>query len=279
MPLPVRLDHRAIVSVNGADAETFLQGLLTQSALGMDPGDRRYGALLTPQGKVIADMLLEKTADGFLLDCDKATAPALVKRLALFRLRAAVSVAERTDLRVVAFDGAADPRSALAPRRLIAPDTPRDGGAVTHTGVAAYRDALVRAGLAEQGADFISEAVFPADINMDLIGGIDFRKGCFVGQEVVSRMKRRGTARRRTLGVSGPEGAHLALAPILAGDAEIGTLTSLTPSGERGLARVRIDRMAEAEAAGERFTVDGVAIAIDRPAWLAGEIAALGQSR
>jgi folate-binding protein YgfZ len=275
MPLPVRLDQRAVVSVNGADAETFLQGLLTQSALDMTAGDRRYGALLAPQGKVIADMILERTSDGFLLDCDRAAAAGLVKRLTLFKLRAAVSIAERADLCVVAFDGVADPRSLLAPTRLITTDAPNENIA----GMDAYREALVAAGLAEQGVDFAAEAVFPADINMDLIGGIDFRKGCFVGQEVVSRMKRRGTARRRTLGVSAPGGERLTLAPVLAGADEIGALTSLAPSGARGLARIRIDRMTEADAACAAFAIGGVAVAIDRPAWLAAEIAALHEAK
>ena len=113
---------------------------------------------------------------------------------------------------------------------------------------APYHAARIAAGLAEQGVDFGAEEVFPADINMDLMDGIDFRKGCFVGQEVASRMKRRGTARRRTLKVSFA-GTLTAPAPILAADFEIGLLTSF--SGGEGLARVRIDRLAEAKAAGD----------------------------
>ena len=274
MVSPVRLDHRAIILVNGAEAETFLQGLLTQDALGLAPGERRYGALLTAQGKIIADMIFERSAGGFLLDCDATIAPELLKRLRLFKLRAAVTIEAVEELHVTAFEGAADPRSRAAPNRRIGSSSPASGD------VGAYHAARIAAGLAEQGIDFQSNEVFPADIDMDLLNGVDFRKGCFVGQEVVSRMKRRGTARRRTLKVSLPEGAPEGPCPILArggvGDFEIGMLTST--AGGFGLARIRIDRMAEAEAAGQTFRAGGRPLRFDKPSWLADELLALGQT-
>jgi folate-binding protein YgfZ len=237
----------------------------------MAPAEMRYGALLTPQGKIIADMILVRTDEGFLVDCDAGVAPALLKRLNLFKLRAAVAIADRSDLGVIAFDGEADPRSPHAPRRRIGPR-----GAAAAGDLAPYHAARIAAGLPEQGADFGSEEVFPADVNMDLLGGVDFRKGCFVGQEVVSRMKRRGTARRRTLkaffaaDISAP-------AAVLAGGFEIGTLTSA--AGGAGLARVRIDRLAEARAKSEPVTAAGVSIAFDDPSWLAEELSALAEAK
>jgi folate-binding Fe-S cluster repair protein YgfZ len=175
MTPPVRLDARAIISVTGEDAETFLDGLITVSAKAMSGGARRHGALLTPQGKIIADMILERTGEGFLLDCAASSAAPLVKRLTMFRLRAKVEVAARDDLCVVAFEGSADPRSAQAPHRSIV------AGATAPAGdTAAYTHARILAGVAEQGADFGEGDVFPADINMDVTGGVDFRKGCFV---------------------------------------------------------------------------------------------------
>jgi folate-binding Fe-S cluster repair protein YgfZ len=110
---------------------------------------------------------------------------------------------------------------------------------------------------------------------MDLLGGVDFRKGCFVGQEVVSRMKRRGTARRRTLKVFAPSGAGPG--PVLAAGFEIGILTSF--SGGAGLARVRIDRLSEAQAKKESITVEGKPLTFDRPSWLAAELAALAEAK
>ena len=275
MVVPVRLAHRAVILVNGAEAESFLQGLLTQDALGLSLGDRRYGALLTPQGKIFADMIFERSADGFLLDCDAAIASALVKRLRLYRLRAAVAIDAAADLCVTAFEGAADPRSPTAPLRRIGVTAPASSD------LGDYHAGRILAGLAEQGIDFASDDLFPADIDMDLFNGVDFRKGCFVGQEVVSRMKRRGTARRRTLKAVLPDGAPVTPSPILAvgfGETlEIGILTST--AGGLGLARIRIDRMAQAEAAGQTFSAGALLLRFEKPPWLAEELSTLGQPK
>lgn len=269
MTNPVFLPHRSVISVSGADAETFLNGIVTASTLDIRAGEFRYGGLLTPQGKLIADMLLTRADDAILIDCAEAAAPAVIKRLTLMKLRAAVVIAPRPDLGVNAFTGSPDPRSPAAPHRAIGPRAE-----LGDTG--AYHAARIAAGLPEQGVDFASEEVFPADINMDLVGGVDFRKGCFIGQEVVSRMKRRGTARRRTLKVRIGPGVE-APAPVLANDFEIGMLTSF--SGGDALARVRIDRLAEARAKGETTTAGGAAIVFDDPPWLAGELAAMNEGK
>ena len=106
MPTPVFLSHRSIISVTGADAEPFLNNIVTVSTLGLAPGELRYGALLTPQGKVIADLLLTRESDAILIDCDAAAAPALSRRLTMMKLRAAVAIKERHDLGVTAFEAA-----------------------------------------------------------------------------------------------------------------------------------------------------------------------------
>jgi tRNA-modifying protein YgfZ len=265
------LSRRAIISVSGTDAEAFLNGLLTVSVSGIAPSEMRYGALLTPQGKIIADMLVAYEGEAFLLDCDGAIAANLLKRLNLFKLRAHVVIEERGDLGVVVFDGMVDPRAPLAPRRRIVPRA-----SAIEADAAQYHAARISAGIADQGVDFGPEEVFPADINMDLLGGVDFKKGCFVGQEVVSRMKRRGNARRRTLRATIAADTP-APSPILANGFEIGMLTSI--SGDQGLARVRIDRMAEAQAKGEAITTNGAPLVFDDPPWLAGELAALKEAK
>jgi tRNA-modifying protein YgfZ len=269
MHQPLFLAHRSIVSVTGADAEPFLNGIVTVSTLGLAEGEFRYGALLTPQGKIIADFLVTRLGEEILLDCASSVAPALVKRLPLMKLRAAVSVSERSELGVTVFAGAPDPRNAAAPPRAIGPrGEPADA--------APYHVARIAAGIPEQGLDFGAEEVFPADINMDLTSGVDFRKGCFVGQEVVSRMKRRATARRRTLRVEVAPGTPPG-APVLANGFEIGLLTSV--SGGAALARVRIDRLAEAQAGGEVITANVSPVVFDQPDWLAGELAALAAAK
>lgn len=269
MTSSVSLTHRSVISVSGTEAEAFLNAIVTASTLGLREREFRYGGLLTPQGKLIGDMLLTRSGDAILIDCAAIAAPAIIRRLTLMKLRAAVSIEERTDLGVSVFAGAPDPRSSLAPARLIGPRT--DGG-----DAALYHAARIAAGLAEQGFDFGLEDVFAADINMDLLGGIDFKKGCFVGQEVASRMKRRGTARRRTLKAHVLHGTPTP-SPVLANDFEIGLLTSI--SGGEGLVRVRIDRLAEAQASGAAITANGAPITFADPPWLAGELAALAEAK
>lgn len=268
MPNPIFLAHRSIISVTGADAEPFLNNILTASTLNVAEGELRYGALLTPQGKIIADLLFTRHGDAILIECGAQAAPAVSKRLTMMKLRAPVAIGQRSDLGVSVFEGMADPRDAAAPKRSFGP-----AGQAGDPG--GYHAARIAAGLAEQGADFASEEVFPADINMDLLGGVDFKKGCFVGQEVVSRMKRRGTARRRTLKVTVPVGS--VPSPILANGFEIGMLTSI--SGGAGLARVRIDRLAEAQVKNEAITVDGRPVTFDTPAWLAEDLAAMAGAK
>lgn len=269
MQQPLFLSSRTIISVSGAGADTFLNGIVTASTLGLTYNAFRYGALLTPQGKIIADMLLTRAGEDILIDCASVAAPALIRRLTLMKLRAPASIGVRADLGVSVFEGLPDPRDPRAPHRRIVPRR-------EVADPAPYHAARIAACLAEQGIDFGAEEVFPADINMDLMDGVDFRKGCFVGQEVASRMKRRGTARRRTLKVSFT-GVMAVPAPILAADFEIGLLTSF--SGGEGLARVRIDRLAEAKAAGDAITANGVSLTFDQPDWLAAELTALAEGK
>jgi tRNA-modifying protein YgfZ len=266
MPSPVRLAHRAVLQIAGPDAPDFLQNLVTAGVLDLGEGDRRYGALLSPQGKVLAEMFLEREGDAFLVDVAASARDDLLRRLTMFKLRARVRLEARPDLAVHAFAGAPDPRTPHAPPRRLASIDVAAGSDLD-----AYHAVRVSAGLAEQGSDFDAGEVFPADINMDLLGGVDFRKGCFVGQEVVSRMKRRGTARRRTLVFDAD--AREAGGTVMAGDDELGVATSA--AGGRVLARVRIDRLAAADDAGQQITLDGRPVRLERPDWLDGELARL----
>ena len=262
MQNPVRLSDRAVVSVEGSDAETFLQGLITNGVGKLASGEARYSALLAPQGKVIADFLIARSDDGFLLDVAKSAADDLIKRLNMFRLRAQVAIARRDDLCVIAFDGAPDPRDPRAPKRRIAPAAEATANEARRN----YDAARIACGLSEQGRDFAASEVFPADVNMDVLNGVDFKKGCFVGQEVVSRMKRRGTARRRTFVVRFEGAAPETPCAVMAGDVDLGPLTSALDGS--GLARLRADRLAAAQAAGTAIRADGVDLKVDWPDWL-----------
>jgi folate-binding protein YgfZ len=241
------------------------------------PGTAGYGGLLTPQGKILFDFIVHDAgADRFLLDVAREKAAELAKRLGFYKLRAAVAIADRSDeLRVIAaWDGvptlpegaivAADPRlAALGHRAIVASDTvPAAGG---HTSPSAYRAHRIRLGVPEGGADFAFGDAFPHDADMDQLGGVDFTKGCYTGQEVVARMEHRGTARRRVIAVAADTALPPAGTPVMAGDIEIGALGS--SEGSRGLASLRLDRAADATRAGRAITAGGVVLQLTIPAW------------
>lgn len=262
------LPHRAILSLTGPDTLALMERTVTHKVADWAEGELRYGALLTPQGKVIVDYLALRTGDGVLIDVHEDAADDLVKRLKLFRLRSAVEIT-RDDARAAATGeaGAEDPRSAALPRRGIVPASEVSGALDPRD----YEAARLAAGVAEWGADYRAAEVFPTDINMDVMGGVDYRKGCFVGQEVASRMKRKGLIRKRTVRIAGAglePGAE-----VRAGTALLGTVTSCL--GAQGLALLRTDRWAKAVSAGEAAAV-GDAPAELRPApWLEDEMKTL----
>ncbi len=245
------LPDRAVVSITGADARAFLQNLVTCDVDILTPGNAAFGALLTPQGKILADFFVVCAAEDFFwLDASASVATDLVKRLSLYKLRAKVAVAATTK-QVVAFWGLGaapegliafrDPRATEAGTRVILDTVDHTGDTI---GYEAHRIAL---GIPKGGVDFPWGDAFPHEVNMDLLAGVSFEKGCYVGQEVVSRMQHRGSNRRRVLratfeGIAPPIGTE-----IRAGDTLIGTLGS-TSDGQ-GLAAVRVDRLADATAA------------------------------
>ncbi len=265
---------RAVLSVIGEDATTFLQGLVTQE---VRSADAIFTALLTPQGKILFDFFLVPVDGGYLFDCDAAAAPALLKRLSMYKLRAKIVLAHEAGLAV--FAGAApgaraaygDPRLPLLPVRTMAtrlhPGEPRSGVTNDATEATGAYDALrLSLGVPEFGRDFVGEEVFLLDVNYDALGAVSYKKGCFVGQEVTSRMKRKGEVRKRTLVVRGP--ALGAGESVMAGDLSLGEVLSFR--GPAGLALIRVDRLAEARSAGVQPTVAGAAVTVEQPDYLGG---------
>ncbi|MBN9062781.1 MAG: folate-binding protein YgfZ [Rhizobiales bacterium] len=270
------LTDRSVIRVSGEDARNWLNNLVTCDVAGLKPGAGRWGALLTPQGKIIVDFLVTQAADdaeGFLLDAPRALAADLVKRLTLYRLRAKITIEDLADSRAViaawdeaeapagtAFD---DPRDAALGRRLIVPA----GGAAATADASAYHARRIALGVPEGGKDFIYGDTFPHEADMDQLGGVDFKKGCYVGQEVVSRMQHRGSGGRTRIvpvvyegGFSATEGVE-----IMAGEKIIGA-TGSNANG-RGLAKLRLDRVEDALAAGVAITAGGLALRLEKPAW------------
>jgi hypothetical protein len=283
------LPDRGIVRVAGADAEKFLNGIVTADLSALATQAAVHAALLTPQGKMLFEFFVTKAPDGaFLMETARDMAEGLVKRLKMFMLRAKVEAENASSAYEAAatWDGDAapkpkrivyaDPRLAAMGARVLAPVPPGFGAASGAEGNAewvpteAYHAHRIALGVPEAGRDFPLGDTFPHEADLDLLNGISFSKGCFVGQEVVSRMKHRGNVRKRVVPVEG--GAPLRSgAPITADGSEIGRIGSV--AGVRGLALIRLDRAAEASAKGQVILADGVAISLRQPDWATFELA------
>ena len=270
------LDDRGVVKVAGEEAASFLHGLVTNDVENMRAGQARYAALLSPQGKILFDFFIYRapaeTGATFLIDCPASATADLVKRLGFYRLRAKIAIADVSEeWRVAALlDGAPpsdrdgffyeDPRDARLGFRAIL----RRAEAANLTQAAAdYESHRISLAAPKGGVDFAYADAFPHDVNMDLLNGLDFKKGCYVGQEVVSRMRHRGGARKRIVRVRFAGPPPPAGEAVKAGEAMIGVLGS--SSGAVGLALIRLDRLAEAKAGGRALAAQGVEIAVEEP--------------
>ncbi|KQQ18024.1 folate-binding protein [Methylobacterium sp. Leaf123] len=269
MPIAL-LPDRAVVAVSGPDALPFLQGILTCNVETLPEGEARLGALLTPQGKIQFDFLVSRTGDGFRLDVAAERVADLVKRLGLYRLRAKVTVAADPTLGVAAaWDGAETAAETVRVRDGRLPALGErlyfsQGAFSADATEDAYHAHRIGIGVPEGGRDFAFSDAFPHEALMDQLGGVDFKKGCYVGQEVVSRMQHRGTARTRILPIVYRDGP--APAPgteVTAGARSLGVTGSA--AGDRGLATIRLDRLGDALAIGEPVRVGGTIAALAKP--------------
>jgi tRNA-modifying protein YgfZ len=276
------LPDRGVVKVGGEDARNFLNGLVTTDVTLVRPGLGRFGALLTPQGKITIDFIITETpaghGGGFLIDAPRALAKGLADKLGFYKLRAKVTVENLSDdLGVMAvWDGEpstkpdlifADPRHAALGWRVLVPEglaqkvADLAGAELVESG--AYDAHRIATGVPRGGLDFIYGDAFPHETNMDRLHGVDFDKGCYVGQEVVSRMQHRGTARTRTVRIALDGAAPEPGTAVVAGDKPVGTMGS--SAGDAGLALLRTDRAIDALDAGTPLTSGGLAIRIADP--------------
>ena len=263
-----RLD-RALIRVSGPDCVSFLNNLLTQNVERLDAP--RYAALLSPQGKVITDMYVWPVADGVVIDADATRGADLLRRLSMYKLRADVVVADASDALCALysdtpFEGAAaDPRlpNGTLGWRKLAPITETQ---ILADGAGVYDSRRLAMGVPDLARDAAPEEVFAGEALLEELRGVDFQKGCFVGQENVSRMKRRATTRRKFCPISFTGRPPSFGAAIKAGDAEIGTVR--TGAHGRAIALMRLDRAFELSANGARLTVEDREIRLDPPPWL-----------
>jgi len=257
------LPDRSLIAVGGPDWRSFLQGLATQDAETLAPGEARFAALLTPQGRLLYDLFLVGRGDGVWLDVEAAHREALLQRLTIYRLRAKVEIAADETTISALFGGSqaapgflADPRLAALGWRGYGAVAPQ--GALTADARAydAHRLALGIPGPADWGSD----KTYPIEANFDLLNGIDFKKGCFVGQETTSRMKRRGNIKTRMAPIAFEGPAPAPGAEVLAGELRAGEV--LSGRDGRAMASLRLDR-----ALGASLTVDGRPVTLERPSW------------
>lgn len=263
----IALPERSLISISGADAEGFLHNLITTDVEGLPAGEARPGALLTPQGKILFDFLIWRSGMAFILECDTLQADALIKRLTMYKLRAAVAIAIEGQGVTVSWGEDADLATGVvdSASSLGGVQVRRAPGLVGSGDLKLYDALRIEAGLAISGRDFALQDAFPHDILFDKDGGVSFKKGCYVGQEVVSRMQHRGTARRRVVHVHGDSALPPSGTELTAGAKPIGTLGTVVDKA--GLAIVRIDRAGEAIQQGVDILAGDIPVQLSLPAW------------
>jgi folate-binding protein YgfZ len=260
----VSLPDRAVLRVAGPDAEHFLQNIVTADLSDLPADVAKPSALLTPQGKILFDFLIARDGpDAFLIDVRGDVIDDFVRRLMMYRLRAKAEIAKQEQMLAAAeWDSESEPSASdssasqidssrvfrdlrFAPRAVFR----RYDGTASTSGDRRDWDRLrISAGVAESGSDYALSDAFPHDVLLDQNGGVGFRKGCYVGQEVVSRMQHRGTARRRVLIVRSETALPASGTEITANGRSIGSLGTVV--GSEGIAIVRIDRVKDATDAG-----------------------------
>jgi len=278
------LSDRGVVRVAGEDAARLLQGIITNDMDLLARQPAIHAALLTPQGKILFAFFVVATPDGsFLLETSADKTADLAKRISMYRLRAKATIEDASSaFRVLASWGDplhragetagsvafTDPRLPALGLRILA-------GARVATDIAAAANGLespaadyhahrIALGVPEGGKDYALGDSFPHEADLDLLHGVSFSKGCFVGQEVVSRMQNRANVRKRVVPIQG-DAPLTPGADISAGSAVIGAVGSV--AGAQALAMLRLDRAAEAKSKGEPLTAAGIPITLRQPAW------------
>ena len=267
------LSDRSVLAVTGGGARKFLQDLVTNDLETLGPGEMAYAALLTPQGKILHDFFVAVAdEERFLVDCAGDRTEELLRRLTLYRLRAKLDIG-LTPLRVCAIwpetapsvVGAIlvrDPRHAGLGFRMLGDGAMLPG---PNANTDEYRLHCLRLGI-PASSDLPADQVFALDAGFEELGGVSFKKGCFVGQEVTARMKHRASARRRPFIAEISPPLPPPGTPLVALGREVGSLA--TGTGALALAYIRLDRLAAVADGSEPILADGKSVRLSRPDWL-----------
>lgn len=260
-PLETRLPSRGVIETAGDDRRSFLQGLITNDVMALTPGNVMYAALLTPQGKYLFDFLVVDDGERLLLDVEAARRDDLLRRLMLYKLRAKVTITDRTDALAVVLSptGIADPRHPGLGRRAILPLPEAEKLPADESAYQAHRLSL---GIPEGSDDFPVDKLLILEGNLDYLNGVSFKKGCYVGQELTARMKHRGKVRKRLLPVRVAGDLPPAGTPITDDDREVGELRG--GQGSRAIAYLRLDDLD----LGKSYRCGNALVTPERPEWL-----------
>ena len=288
-----KLEHRGAIAVTGPDAVKFLQGLVTNDVecLVIRPEGLAFEAvaahagLLSPQGKILFDFFCVRTLDGFLLDVARTKVSELVKRLSMYKLRAAVEIKDVSDAYnvlalwgpnasslgpitgTIAFDDSRHPD--LGKRILAAARFATDIASATNgvkVPVADYHAQRIALGVPEGGLDYDFGDAYPHEADFDLLKGVSFIKGCYVGQEIVARMQHKTVIRKRVVPVTGAGDLPSDRPEITANGVAIGKLGSV--AGHAGLAMLRLDRAAEFTDKGVALMAGSISVTLAPTPWL-----------
>ncbi|MCB1519630.1 MAG: folate-binding protein YgfZ [Hyphomicrobiaceae bacterium] len=279
---------RGVIRVNGPDARKLLQGIATNDMNKLDGQAAVHSGILSPQGKILFDFFVVATHDGVLLETGKAAVAPLRQRLEMYRLRSKAEISDASADFTVTVSWSepvqpgggkidhsedtfafADPRHpALGERHLasLTSNWHKDLAGTEAATLVDYDAMRIAVGVPEAGSDFELGDTFPHEALYDQTGSVSFTKGCYVGQEIVSRVQHRGTARKRVVPVVGTAPLPAGGADITAGDVTIGRLGSV--AGSRGLALLRLDRVAEFQAKGVTPQIGEISLSVDIPDWV-----------
>ncbi|CCG40501.1 CAF17-like 4Fe-4S cluster assembly/insertion protein YgfZ [Magnetospirillum molischianum] len=287
----VRLERRAIIAIGGDDRRTYLQGLISNDVTRLSFDRALFAAMLTPQGKFLFDLFLAQAADGtFLIDTEADRADALIRKLTMHRLRAKVTIEPDPTVSIYAAwgDGAAarlgvaapagstapfaggialvDPRLAAAGVRLLLPEggeTALAAAGFTPGDLGEWDRARIGLGLPDGARDMEPEKALLLENGYEELAGVDFEKGCYMGQELTARTRYRGLIRKRLMPVviSGP--APAAGTIIHHGEVEAGEMRSSV--GDLGLALIRLE--AFKASGGQGLTCGDAVLTATRPDW------------
>ena len=278
------LETRGVVRLAGVDdARGFLQGLVTNDVSAVARGRAVYAGLLSPQGKYLHDFLVFELGDGIALDCERARIGDLIRRLTIYRLRARIDIADVTERYLVAAlmdrgapglaaeDGAAfpDPRLAALGWRAVLPRATAgvrlEAAGYAPAGAHAYESLRIALGVPDGSRDMVVDKSFLLESNFEELHGVDFAKGCYVGQENTARQKHRGTVRKRLMPVAidGPPPAPGT--PILFAGGDAGTMRSSIDG--KGIALLRLEVVDKAAETSQPLVAGDARLTPLRPGW------------